>query len=177
MSWHLVANSPDDFAGDHRKHKEIEGRIVTILAHKGKVHCLDTVCYHAGGPLGRGPITDIEDLDTACIRCTWHSYCVALETGERVYQSCDMVGGKLVPGGWKKGPKQQRVHDVDVRPDGVYIRINTDSEELGSDQYAACVDARKYMLAQKMLSSSAGNSNVPIHSGMVLKQQSEQNFK
>ena len=26
------------------------GRYVTVYNHQGRLHCLDSVCYHAGGP-------------------------------------------------------------------------------------------------------------------------------
>eukprot|EP00759_Apiculatamorpha_spiralis_P031773 PhF_6_TR33573/c0_g1_i2/m.48989 len=166
--WHRVAGSVGDFAGDRRKHLDIEGRIVTVLQHKDKMYCFDTVCYHAGGPLGRGPIVDIEDLDASCVKCPWHSYCLDMKTGDRIYQSCDMVDGRLVPGGWKRGPPQQRTHKIEVRTDGsVYIQIDTDPEPRQSDEYAQCKDARKYILAQRMLESST-DSPVSIHSGRVL---------
>ena len=53
--------------------QEIHGRSITFLCHDGKVHALDSNCYHMGGPLGEG---DIEELASGhlCIVCPWHKY-------------------------------------------------------------------------------------------------------
>jgi len=42
----------------------------------------DSPCYHANGPLGNGPIEDVENI--TCVRCPWHNFLVALDTGEEV---------------------------------------------------------------------------------------------
>jgi nitrite reductase/ring-hydroxylating ferredoxin subunit len=65
-----------------RCHTVLDGRYVTILEHRGRVYALDSPCYHAAGPLGEGPVVDIEDIP--CIRCPWHQFLVALDTGEEV---------------------------------------------------------------------------------------------
>lgn len=48
----------------------LQGRYVTVLQHDGKLYCLDSVCFHAGGPLGLG---DIEELPGghSCLKCPW----------------------------------------------------------------------------------------------------------
>lgn len=65
-----------------RCHTVLEGRYITVLEHHGRVYALDSPCYHAAGPLGEGPVVDIEDIP--CIRCPWHQFLVALDTGEEV---------------------------------------------------------------------------------------------
>ena len=45
----------------------------------GELHCLDAICYHAGGPLTEG---DIEDFGGhRAVVCPWHKYRVDLRTG------------------------------------------------------------------------------------------------
>ncbi len=48
----------------------LQGRYVTVLQHDGRLYCLDSVCFHAGGPLGLG---DIEELPGghSCLKCPW----------------------------------------------------------------------------------------------------------
>ena len=110
-----------------------EGRNVTVLRHQGKLHCFDSVCYHAGGPLGAG---DIEDVDgKTCISCPWHTYKVTLDTGEKLYRATEMVDGRPVPIGWTSAGVKQRVHGVADADDGnVYVTLRTDGE-VESDKY------------------------------------------
>lgn len=80
----------------------MQGRYVTVLKHEGKLHCLDSVCFHAGGPLALG---DVEELPSGepCLRCPWHYYYVALGSGEKFYQgTVQGPDGKLLPGPWKR---------------------------------------------------------------------------
>ena len=67
-----------------RLHQKVNGRFVTILLHNEQLFCIDSCCYHASGPVGEGPVTDIEDIPT--IRCMWHNMLFALDTGERISQ-------------------------------------------------------------------------------------------
>ena len=55
-----------------RIHVCLDGRYVSVIQHNGKLYCIDSTCYHNGGPLAMG---DIEDVDgEACIICPWHKY-------------------------------------------------------------------------------------------------------
>jgi len=72
-------------------------------------YALDGRCYHAGGPLADGHLTEIEDLaHRPCVVCPWHSYKIMLDTGESVYQ----------PYGTNEPTKskgiKQRIHPVEV---------------------------------------------------------------
>ena len=63
-------------------------RFVSLIRHSGgQLHCLDSTCYHAGGPLGAGDIEDVEG--TACLSCPWHAYKVAIATGEKLYRATE----------------------------------------------------------------------------------------
>ena len=73
-----------------RMHATVQGRFVTVLLHGGELFCIDSCCFHASGPLGEGPVMDIEDIPT--IRCQWHNMIIALDTGERVTQQILLPG-------------------------------------------------------------------------------------
>ena len=87
---------------DHgdRVHVHLGGRHVSLINHHGEVYCLDSLCYHAGGPLAVG---DIEDFGgKPCRSCPWHLYKVTLDTGEKLYGATRFDDdGTLVPDGVK----------------------------------------------------------------------------
>lgn len=109
-----------------RMHSKVNGRFITVILHNDQIYCIDSCCFHASGPLGDGPVKDIEDIPT--IRCMWHNIIVSLDTGERITQECllpgELDGGEHLPqsmsfplrpqGGSGKakrhGEKVQRVH-------------------------------------------------------------------
>jgi len=115
-------------------HVHLGGRHITLLNHAGEVYCLDSLCYHAGGPLAIG---DIEEVDgRACLSCPWHLYKVTLDTGERLYGATRFDDrGALVPDGVATAGRRQRTHEVQRRPDGWYVRLRLDGE-LESDKFA-----------------------------------------
>ena len=47
---------------------------MSLVLHEGQVHCLDSICFHAGGPLALGEIEDIEDQPCLVCPCEqrWH---------------------------------------------------------------------------------------------------------
>ena len=74
---------------------------------------------------------DIEDgvCGHTCLVCPWHNYKISITTGEGFYQNLDR---KWV----SKGNILQRVHDIEQRDGGVYVRFNTTEHEVASDKYA-----------------------------------------
>mmetsp|Transcript_26504 Transcript_26504/g.36603 ORF Transcript_26504/g.36603 Transcript_26504/m.36603 type:complete len:171 (-) Transcript_26504:206-718(-) len=116
-----------------RLHTEIQGRYISILRVRSQLFCIDSICYHAGGPLAVG---DIEDLDgSACVKCPWHLYLISLDNGEKFYEEVKFVDGLLVNGGWKSSGRRQRTHMVEERSDGIFVQIST-SGEVESDKFA-----------------------------------------
>jgi nitrite reductase/ring-hydroxylating ferredoxin subunit len=77
------------------------------------------------------PAGDIEDgvCGHTCLVCPWHNYKISITTGEGFYQNLDR---KWV----SKGKVLQRVHDIEERDDGVYVRFNATEHEIASDKYA-----------------------------------------
>mmetsp|Transcript_5466 Transcript_5466/g.14047 ORF Transcript_5466/g.14047 Transcript_5466/m.14047 type:complete len:124 (+) Transcript_5466:1-372(+) len=117
--WHLVA-AEDALAKDGaRIHVAVEARHITLVRVGSRLYAVDSVCYHAGGPLGAGNIEDIvvDDETLTCIRCPWHHYLISLIDGEKWYKSLERddtgrslvmrpstrAAGKLVPAGFCLG--------------------------------------------------------------------------
>eukprot|EP00887_Chlorella_sp_A99_P005342 scaffold1.g5342.t1 len=133
--WKRVADVDAlDVADGNRLHIHVDGRYVSLIQHEGTVYCLDSICFHAGGPLTLGDIEDIEQQP--CLVCPWHYYRVSLKDGSKWYQGAERgEEGKLVAGSWKSVGRRQRVHDVERRPDGIYVRLHLEGS-LASDEYA-----------------------------------------
>lgn len=137
-----------------RVHVLLGDRHVSLINHGGEVYCLDSLCYHAGGPLGIG---DIEDVGgRACLSCPWHLYKVTLESGEKLYGSTrlDEATGKLIPDGIKSAGVRQRTHEVEKRSDGWYVRLRLDGPNVESDKYA-CNDVPGIAKGRKVRDWSA----------------------
>ncbi len=133
--------SEDELRGDgdrvHVQLLDADGapRHVSLINHDGEVFALDSLCYHAGGPLAAG---DIEDVGgRPCLSCPWHLYKVTLRTGEKLYGSTrlDDDGVTLVPDGVASAGARQRTHETELREDGWYVRLRLDGV-LESDRFA-----------------------------------------
>jgi ferredoxin-NADP reductase/nitrite reductase/ring-hydroxylating ferredoxin subunit len=124
-----------DFPPGRRHLIKVGGvRNVAVWNHRGKFYALDNACYHHGGPLLTG---DIEELGGhPCIICPWHSYRIALDTGEGLY-----LGVVPSPTGppeqviKSKGCKQ-RTHRTYVRDGKVFCSIDLSGPKIESDGYA-----------------------------------------
>lgn len=64
-----------------RLHVTVRGRYVTIFRQRGVLSAIDSICYHAGGPLTKGPLQDIEELGMTVVMCPWHNYPVSIDKG------------------------------------------------------------------------------------------------
>ncbi|GIL60283.1 hypothetical protein Vafri_14914 [Volvox africanus] len=106
-----------------RMHAKIEGRYVTVIRMDGKLYCIDSICFHAGGPLGIG---DIEDVNGhKCLVCPWHFYKIDVETGDKYYQGFEFKDGKMLGGEWKSNGVRQRVHPVIEQGGKIYVTLST----------------------------------------------------
>lgn len=136
-SWKKVATLADlDSAPDTgRLHLKVDGRFVSIIRHQDQLYCLDSTCFHAGGPLALGEIEDIDGQP--CLRCPWHFYVVTLQRGHKLYQQADPgEDGRLHAGSWKSVGQRQRIHNVETRSDGsIWVKLCLEGN-LASDEYA-----------------------------------------
>lgn len=121
--WSKVAErgQPADGA---RLHAKVDGRYVTIFKHNGKLSCIDSICHHAGGPLTKGRLQDIEDLGVTVVLCPWHAFMVTIDGGVKAYKGVDFRGGKPADAGWKLGKVVQRPHLVMENEEGVFVVRN-----------------------------------------------------
>ncbi|TDH67970.1 hypothetical protein CCR75_005410 [Bremia lactucae] len=138
-------------------------RCVMLLNVNGQVFCMDHACYHHGGPLVNGDIEELGGKTT--IKCPWHAYHIALETGEGLYKGVDMIRtstGKLqptLPRLQSKGVKQ-RTHVVELRNQGQDIYVADSSAVPGASELASDLYAFRPITIPKAALTSA----VPIHS-------------
>lgn len=172
--WHPIAPSLERGS---RAHGAVEGRFVTALRlSSGVLKCIDSTCYHAGGPLGLG---DIEEVNgEACIKCPWHAYQVSLNDGGKFYEGLvlDQTTKKLVPSGWQKKQFAQRVHDIEERKDGsIWVKINSNEQKYDSDEYASsAVGAQRVQAGDVQGQKKGRDGNMPkssISSGQVFAEQ------
>ena len=71
------------------------------------------VCHHAGGPLTKGELKDIEDLgNITVVLCPWHKFMVDIKTGLKAYKQVEIINNLPVYTGWKVGKLVQRAHIV-----------------------------------------------------------------
>jgi nitrite reductase/ring-hydroxylating ferredoxin subunit len=162
-------------SGD-RLHANVKGRFVSIIrVGRASLACLDSTCYHAGGPLALG---DLEEVNgEACIKCPWHSYCISLHDGSKLYESLQMdpETKKLTPAGWKKKTHAQRVHEVrqDDKTGEVFVRLNLEGV-CDSDEYSGSVICGERVKAGDKsgnLRGKDGTALLPERSGHVLMKQ------
>uniref|UniRef100_A0A7S3DF21 Rieske domain-containing protein n=1 Tax=Palpitomonas bilix TaxID=652834 RepID=A0A7S3DF21_9EUKA len=130
------------------------GRNIAVVKHRGKYYAIDSICYHAGGPLYQGDIEDVEGKQ--CILCPWHKYFVDLDTGEGLYEQ--------TPGVWGSKGVRQRVHDIKVINGKVMIKEDSgqDGSKVTSDNYAYSDD-----IVARQLRNGAGGKKILQKKGAV----------
>jgi nitrite reductase/ring-hydroxylating ferredoxin subunit len=118
---------PKTSTGVSKKKLNVGGRHILLYRLSATEYSsLDATCYHMGGPLVQG---DIEEFDgRLCVTCPWHRYKIDIKTGEGLYTK---LGGEAV----SKGPKQRK-HQVEVRENGVFVRLSVTEQKMESDHYA-----------------------------------------
>lgn len=73
--WHTIAKTADLPLGASLE-CVFEDKIIAIFNVDGKVHALDGVCPHQGGPLGKGR------LNGCVVTCPWHGWQFDVTTGQ-----------------------------------------------------------------------------------------------
>ncbi len=74
-TWAEVGRT-EDFAEGTVTALSVGEKQVAVVRHEGKLFALDGRCPHQGGPLGEGTLCD------GALRCPWHGYDFALESGK-----------------------------------------------------------------------------------------------
>lgn len=60
----------------------VEGAVLVLVNHAGNISCMDGICAHQGGPLGRGKL---EAGPQGCrLTCPWHGWQYDVATGKQV---------------------------------------------------------------------------------------------
>lgn len=170
QSWHKVAEPSElDATPDGRLHVRVNGRYISIICHQSRLHCLDSVCFHAGGPLALGEIEEIPDCGATLV-CPYHYYHVSLRNGEKWYQAAQQgEDGKLHAGQWKSVGQRQRVHQVEQRTDGIYVKLNVDGA-LASDEYACKAECGARVRSRSLRSNTdRDGSRSPARSSSPLR--------
>lgn len=110
----------------------VNGRDIVVFYHNQQFYAMDQHCYHAGGPLEQG---DIEDVGGHwCIICPYHKQRITLDTGEGLHYSIDPKDLKKPPKLCSKGTVQ-RIHQVQVVEDKVYVTLSDSKEYVPSDYF------------------------------------------
>lgn len=129
------------------------------------IRCIDSVCYHMGGPLALG---DIEEISNCFyLVCPWHYHKINMTNGGKLYQALNLSKSQPQKAEditssssqalfeWKETKGIQRVHEIEIKHqtyqlkdaeeevedgDWIYVRLDGFStEEKGgfkSDGYA-----------------------------------------
>lgn len=83
---------------------EIDGRAIALFNVDGSYYAIDDVCTHDGGPLAEGELKGCE------IQCPRHGARFDVRTGKALsFPAFEPV----------------TVHSVDLRDDGVFVRLNS----------------------------------------------------
>lgn len=90
---------------------ELDDRILVLFHVDGKYYCLEDLCTHDGGTLGDG------ELNGTSIACSRHG------------AKFDIRDGKALT---MPATEDTFAHDVEVRDDGIYVRIREESESAGA---------------------------------------------
>ena len=186
MVWHTTDWTLERLAANgQRAHVVIQQRRVTVVRHVDgeaganaapRLYCIDSSCGHAAGPLGAGVVADIEDIP--CIRCPWHNFLFALDTGERVHRDFapppEPTGNSFmatmramtyplqpvpdtVAGSCRRGGRvEQRVFPVELTSEGV-ISIDVPEVLTGkASPYVCPVRAKRGELSQSVWDVNPG---------------------
>jgi nitrite reductase/ring-hydroxylating ferredoxin subunit len=170
QTWHKIAEPNElDSKQDKRLHVRVNGRYISVICYQDRLHCLDSVCFHAGGPLALGEIEEIAECGATLV-CPYHYYHVSLRDGEKWYQAAQQgEDGKLHAGQWKSVGQRQRVHQVEQRSDGIYVKLNLDGA-LASDEYACKAECGARVRSGSLrLNTDRDGSRSPARSSSPLR--------
>ncbi len=76
MSQFVKVAKKSQISTDTGKYIQVEGREIALFRVGDKIHAIDHVCPHQGGPLAEG------GLDGNTVMCPWHGWQFDVTTGE-----------------------------------------------------------------------------------------------
>ena len=89
---HLVARTEDFGPGDVRTVRGAKQPVVVVCTNKGEYHAVRALCPHQGAELAAGQLTNLTisddpgkyfiDPDSTVLRCPWHSFDFAVDSGQ-----------------------------------------------------------------------------------------------
>ena len=94
----------DDLGEQSAIERLVGGQIVAIFRTEGRLHAIDGMCAHQGGPLAQGAVAD------GCVTCPWHGWQYTLKDGIQTVNRQPL----------------QRVFDVRERNGTIEVRIEKD---------------------------------------------------
>ena len=127
-----------------RIHLNINNRFITLLRTNGTLTCIDSICFHMGGPLAAGDIEDVAGY--TCIICPWHYLKIDVHDGRKLSHRITSFddSGKPVAFKWEKSSEAfQRVHKVRLEGHEIFIRLSTEPPAIQSDRYCSHAEAAK----------------------------------
>jgi metal-sulfur cluster biosynthetic enzyme/nitrite reductase/ring-hydroxylating ferredoxin subunit len=116
----LVAKT-NDLADPGQMLAEVDDRVVVLLKVGGEFFCLDDVCTHDGGPLSDGR------LDDHTIACPRHGAKFDVRTGKALTMPAT---------------EDTVAHEVQIRGDEVWVRINESGALLPKSAAVAATEAK-----------------------------------
>lgn len=128
----VLVGIKQDFVEKQKVKCKVNGRDIVVFYHNQQFYAMDQHCYHAGGPLEQG---DIEDVGGYwCIVCPYHKQRITLDTGEGLHYSINPKDFKKPPKLCSKGTVQ-RIHQVQVVEDKVFVTLSDSKEYFPSDYF------------------------------------------
>jgi metal-sulfur cluster biosynthetic enzyme/nitrite reductase/ring-hydroxylating ferredoxin subunit len=116
MSKYVRVANTTDLADPGQMLAEVDDRIVVLMKVGGEFFCLDDVCTHDGGPLSDGT------LDDHTIACPRHGAKFDVRTGKALTMPAT---------------EDTIAHEVQIRGDEVWVRINETGEPLAKTAAAS----------------------------------------
>ena len=130
-----------------RFHCQVKDRYITIIKSESgtdSFHCIDSICFHMGGPLGAGDVEDV--AGHSCIVCPWHYLKIDISDGKKLTRKILRFDdqGKPVDFAWEKSDKVfQRVHPLLIFEDFIFIKLSDTPTSVDSDRYCYHSSAAK----------------------------------
>eukprot|EP00759_Apiculatamorpha_spiralis_P050450 PhF_6_TR4754/c0_g1_i1/m.6566 len=109
------------------------GREVIVI-HSGKqqFHAMDLRCYHVGYPLDNGDIEDFRGTGMLCIKCPYHNRYFEVCSGRLIDQVEEVDDKGVKETVVVRRGVYQRMHEVVVQGDSVWVRDSTTSTSDGT---------------------------------------------